>query len=456
MAINKFTPTSPDPNIQQDSDMVTAKFGHLNTLVDNINNVLPSELEERFFKPTVSLKGHINLPGSNIWDDGAIFGNVAVFNTEQGTSTHNFYDITDVDNPILAATVPSGEISGIFLFESYYLFCTNGGTLFKIYDVRDPYNPVVVSSINMGVSVNPNYWYKSGNIVLMMAGNAVYMVDVSDYTTPIYKGQLIGAQSFTVQNMSVTDNHIFLGGNTAYSLYQINWDDLSVSLIDSATGSPYNYFSARASNNYFVVALGWSGKNGFAVFSVINNVFTQISDFVKLPTGHYYSGPGDCIRLIQGYLYLMHAGGAVNLYDINNLKSISLVQTLVLPISNTRHIQSDIDKIVVASRTNDRDIYVLEINNNTVGVIKSGEILSQEAQIENLFVNGLSGWNAKLDNIGSVNLSSSTIKASKKFLYPKYTTAQRTALTAEAGEAVYDTDTNKLYIYDGTTWQAAW
>ena len=37
MAINKFYPTSPDPNITTDSDMTVAKFGHLNKLVEDIN-----------------------------------------------------------------------------------------------------------------------------------------------------------------------------------------------------------------------------------------------------------------------------------------------------------------------------------------------------------------------------------------------------------------------------------
>lgn len=37
MALDKFIPTSPDENIKTDSDMATAKFGHLNTIVDALN-----------------------------------------------------------------------------------------------------------------------------------------------------------------------------------------------------------------------------------------------------------------------------------------------------------------------------------------------------------------------------------------------------------------------------------
>jgi hypothetical protein len=37
MALNKFIPLSPDPNITRDSDMGMAQFGHLNTIVDYLN-----------------------------------------------------------------------------------------------------------------------------------------------------------------------------------------------------------------------------------------------------------------------------------------------------------------------------------------------------------------------------------------------------------------------------------
>jgi hypothetical protein len=39
MSIEKFFPTSPDLNIREESDMTLAKFGHLNTLIDNLNSI---------------------------------------------------------------------------------------------------------------------------------------------------------------------------------------------------------------------------------------------------------------------------------------------------------------------------------------------------------------------------------------------------------------------------------
>src|SRR6056300_499102 len=38
MALEKFIPSSPDLNLTTDSDLASARFGHLNTLVDYVNN----------------------------------------------------------------------------------------------------------------------------------------------------------------------------------------------------------------------------------------------------------------------------------------------------------------------------------------------------------------------------------------------------------------------------------
>ncbi len=53
---------------------------------------------------------------------------------------------------------------------------------------------------------------------------------------------------------------------------------------------------------------------------------------------------------------------------------------------------------------------------------------------------------------GALDITSTT----KGFLPPRMTTAQRTALTAVEGLTVYDLTLHKLYVYDGSAWQAAW
>ena len=63
MALNKFIPTSPDENIKTDSDMATAKFGHLNRLVDDINS-LPTSSGLTLENPMSSLPQPIEFNGT--------------------------------------------------------------------------------------------------------------------------------------------------------------------------------------------------------------------------------------------------------------------------------------------------------------------------------------------------------------------------------------------------------
>lgn len=63
------------------------------------------------------------------------------------------------------------------------------------------------------------------------------------------------------------------------------------------------------------------------------------------------------------------------------------------------------------------------------------------------------------DSVKGVKVDSTTKVriTGNSFLFPRLTTAQRTALpTPEEGLTVYDLDLHKLYIWDGTSWQAAW
>ena len=93
MALQRFIPTSPDLNITTDSDMATAKFGHLNAVVDYINNELA------YVTPFVVTSSTTGLPTLQILNDGTVtnygpggnfkntaFGYAALLNTTEATN----------------------------------------------------------------------------------------------------------------------------------------------------------------------------------------------------------------------------------------------------------------------------------------------------------------------------------------------------------------------------------
>lgn len=56
----------------------------------------------------------------------------------------------------------------------------------------------------------------------------------------------------------------------------------------------------------------------------------------------------------------------------------------------------------------------------------------------------------------STDAAVNIVSTDKGVLIPRMTTTQRTAISATEGLMVYDTTLHKLYVFDGTIWQAAW
>ena len=69
-------------------------------------------------------------------------------------------------------------------------------------------------------------------------------------------------------------------------------------------------------------------------------------------------------------------------------------------------------------------------------------------------------YDASNTNLKGIKVDATTkvsVTGTAGFVPTKLTTAQRTAIVApEEGVMVYDTDLHKLYVWDGSAWQAAW
>lgn len=468
MAINKFTPTSPDPNIQQDSDMVTAKFGHLNTLVDEINN---SVLTAESLQPLMTAGPVFQSTSGKFWSDATIWGDVAyTWSAQDGKGF--IYDLSNYDNIIQAYEFPSTfQLTNEAIIEGRYLYVrgnpNSGNNKLYIYDILNPYNPILVSEtvITGGVDYQTTPLQKIGNYILMQGQSAVGIFNISDIENPIFSILIASLPTGSDYNASVLldDYYVFInsvsaspGGNVNLVLYKIDWLTMSASLIDSITDFDIKPQGIRHLGYNKFVVLGLKNdlsKYVVKTYKIVNDVVTPISGYYNLQ----YGTINDSMRIIGKFMLVAYQSVAkVQLFDVSDLQNIILKQTLNTAFNQMRHINTDMNKAFVASRAYPGKVQVIYLNTLKTGVVETGEIRTQDIYVDDIYSNGITTSGIYSANLGTENAKVVNLNASKKFLYPKYTTAQRTALTAEAGEAVYDTDTNKLYIYDGTTWQAAW
>lgn len=473
MALNKFIPTSPDLDIVQDSDLAPARFGHLNRLVDETNTelqTLPETVRKNLTYPQITPGPSLNLnnTGKN-WDDGAIWGDVGYFWSNQDNKTF-LYDFSDPDNIVQAYEFTDGNTRPYSngLIEDRYLYArmNPASNAFVIWDISNPYSPVLVSKISTPVlSYGDAPLQRVGNWILGNSQKGHFAIDISDKTNPIYKSLDISNSYSDTTGYNYLDNYLIILDSrtpTTNKLYSIDWDTLEITLVLNQTDlfNGFKCYGLRyAGYNRFVGIGSQPTDNGniaaIRTFKITNNQITAVSDYVPITTG--ISGPGDNLRVIGKYVITAPVStNKIEVFDISDFAKPVLVQVVSTAFSNSRHINSDMTKAVIASRSYPGIIQILNINSFKPAVIEAGELSSQEMYVGDAYINGLAATGIYGTNLGAENAKVVNLNASKKFLYPKYTTAERTALTAEAGEAVYDTDTNKLYVYDGTTWQATW
>jgi len=105
------------------------------------------------------------------------------------------YDITDPANPVLLANVSLPYSSIDVRKKDNYLFisCSVG---VMVYDVSDPSNPTQVTLVDLGAWVHG--MYLDGNFLYccMHTANKFQILDVSDPTNPVLRGNLSGSTYF--------------------------------------------------------------------------------------------------------------------------------------------------------------------------------------------------------------------------------------------------------------------
>lgn len=112
--------------------------------------------------------------------------------------------------------------------------------------------------------------------------------------------------------------------------------------------------------------------------------------------------------------------------------------------------------IYIGSRTKsfaDNQTNQIVIGDSAIGNGSNTITFGNDAVIKTVLKGQVGINNPAPDASAQMDVSSTT----KGFLPPRMTTAQRTGITLPAeGLCVYDLTLHKLFVYDGTVWQAAW
>lgn len=164
-----------------------------------------------------------------------------------------------------------------------------------------------------------------------------------------------------------------------------------------------------------------------------------------------------------------------NTFQVNAFRLMSLIEYTGGPVIPTARIENEADSAWfrltftgnVPGKTSGYMITQSDSLNRmtTIGLnptndsTKGFQVLMNKTSANIGYRSGASHLLAASDSLKGVKIDATTkvTITGLSLLLPRLTTTQRTAIALpDEGLAVYDTTLHKLFIWDGTTWQAAW
>jgi hypothetical protein len=140
----------------------------------------------------------------------AVSGNYAYIG---GTRTNEaagikVVDISDPANPVLAATIPASNFTGVLKLIGHRLYSANGGNGMTITDISDPLNPVPLGRLVdfqvFGLDVQGDFVYTAGE----WYGMTVW--DFSNPANPVELGNFQDQYGYYLNDLEVRDGYAYL------------------------------------------------------------------------------------------------------------------------------------------------------------------------------------------------------------------------------------------------------
>lgn len=185
MALERFIPKSPDINIRNGQDFEVAKFGHLNTIVEYINNntVQPA-----------GLNGYVQVNDNNaLGGDAGLFWDNVNKRLGVGTVTPD-------------TTLSVNGITGIN--NSLYLGNTNSFLSTNRFQILNSANTAVTVNVDGGGSISTNGRFQVYNAARTAIAQAMYY----DGATMIFRPMNDGVESTSFRNDAQTLNILNFNG----------------------------------------------------------------------------------------------------------------------------------------------------------------------------------------------------------------------------------------------------
>ena len=486
MALNKFTPSSPDPNITRDSDLGMAQFGHLNSIVDYINNT-----------PAPVSSGTLSISGTGVVSSSAYQYIKDSSNANTGIYLKSGNVYVGVDPTVYNAVDPQGSsfkvISGS---QSVAAFHRTGGQT-NIAITPSPYTTpasafgtgaaatavIVGNAVNaINLTNNGSGWTNLAEVIITGGGGTGAVATATVTPKANYTSAATATSSSTTVTVNTTvgldvnDTVTVIAGTGAFAL-----NTRVASIIDGTTftvnntpTTPLSGATVRGVGGTITLVTVTNGGSGYTSAPTISfrPYYNNTPWLFGIRSGYWGNSQSVFWNGNRGILWT----AAANDWGYETLSS-NMRHYVDLTIdhegsANTRGFRVGVNTINTYGNAQAITGYLNLTGSNLIYAAMStlGSLTIRTdgttAATKAIVIRNSGGTTPlmQLNDAGVLSLGTETPNTSailqvdsttQGILLPRMTTTQRTSIgTPSAGLMVYDITTNKSYTYDGTTWQA--
>ena len=485
--LNKFIPVSPDPDLISGADTTIAKFGHLNVIVDYINNLPP---------PPVT-GGTLSISGTGVVSTTAYqyIKDSANNNTGIYLKSGNVY--VGLDPTTYNAVDPQGSSLKVISWAQSVASFHRGGGQTNIAISPSPYSTpgnafgtgatatatLVGNAVStIAVTNGGSGWTNNAEVIITGGGGSGATATATVTPKPNYTSAATATSSGTTitvnttTGLAVNDTVSVIAGTGAFAL-----NTRVASIVDGTTFTVNNTPTTALSN---ATVRGTGGSitavtvtNGGSGYTSAPTVtfrpwYSNVPWLFGIRSGMWGNSQSVFWNGNRGIFWVAAANDWGYETSSGNMRHYTDITIDGDGSAGSRGLRVSTNSIAPYGNAQTTTGYLnLTGSNMMYGAMSTLASLTirtdgTTAATKAIVVRNSGGTTPlmQLNDAGVLSLGTETPDASARlqvdsttqgFLLPRMTSAQRTAIvTPAAGLMVYDTTTNKSYTYDGTTWQA--
>lgn len=326
-------------------------------------------------------------------------------------ATFNTYDVTDPLNPVLISTIPSSSASGVvsqgFKVINDTLYLVRNGTSpqqLAIFDISNRAAPVLMSTTSL--PTNGSRIIISGDYAYITTGSSISTYDISSSTAPLFKSSV--STSAALGGMNIQNSYLYVAESGVFEIFSLATPSTPVFVASSTLGGLSGSGYAMPSGRYAYVTRN-NPTNLLVKVDISNPTTPTVVATTTITT------PGEL--QVQGkYIFIPSlTPGTLNIVDAETTSTVMTVLSTASGMTTPSALAVSAKYAYITGQTTPGKLFIVDLSGTEVSTLLahnvefgSGQVRGDWGIQKNLWI-GTSLWVGKGGILSSGAISGSSL-----------------------------------------------